>query len=1331
MLLVSDSANDRIVSFMLDGNPLADHETIIEKLPSKLNYPAGIASGKKGQIYIADATNNRIVSIQIEPEIAVSQWSSQGTQKGSFIRPNGICVIDDHVLVSNGTSTIPQNYHWVQRFSKQGVYLDRWPQYTISDNILASSNSLHSNQLSTVADSTAMLYRPSAIAQDDHFYYILDSGNHRLIQMNHDHTISKIWGQKGTMPGEMDTPRGLALFHDLVVIADTGNDRIVVFDNAGNYQLDFGEYGADEGQFLMPKDIDIDMDGIIYVADTGNNRIQRFSIDGHFLGQWGEWGNQNGQMNAPSGIAVHPDNTKIVVADTGNHRCQVFDKQGRYITKFGEHGSGAGQFNEPYHLDIDLDHNIYVTDRINNRVQKFQPITLNDDIVKGIIVVGDDTYGDALFQTNANLAYRALNYQGMGKNDIFYMSKDTDLDLDDNGLADDIDSLATNNNLQNAVTDWADDAQHVIIFLIGHNDLFFRMNASEILDNAHLDEWMDQLQTKSNCRITFIFDACKSGNYIQTYSAPEGYSRVIITSTGIDENAYLMGAISFSNYFWTHIFNGNTVQTAFIQAAQTTGQINQPPFMAMPQNPLMDANNNGIANETQDYSLTQQLYLGNAGNDQPETLKILSIASPITLTQGTSSVLWAQVESDTNEIQRVWSIIRPPDYQAGVSDTIETELIQIDNNHYQSVFQNFEISGTYLIAYYAMDDSGKVSMPEFSTVSVNTPMARRAVIIVGETFDLTLDAYLETVAANIYDALIFQGYTDETLYVMSPRIITNGWDGMVNANNIQYALNQWTQTDDGVNATQDIVICFLGKTLDNAFIVNYGESISSDHLNTQLTYLENQMPGKIVVICDMPNGLGFLSQSAQSGSERRVHISGSSENERAVFIVENNISFSTFFWQRVLNGFDIKSAFTATTDALNILNHYQSPCLEANGDGNVNEYEDYVNAREFTIGYGIMQAQDTVSIASVMPQKELSGESQSIIWVKHVTSTSTIDAVWAVIVPPGIYETDNMIIDNLPQTELKYNESTNRYEGRYDTFNVFGTYRIAIYARSANGMTSVPVETRLHQTGCPDSYELNQDNTIEQAAVINVNASDAQYHNFHNNQDIDWVKFYALEGTMYRIFTTNADLNCDTILSLYDQNQKMIIQKNSGIGDENEVIHWSCPGDGIYYVSVQNYKTDATNGLNTGYELRINLTATIFDGHINGYVRIQGTETPIANALIRTSKNLSDISLPFGTYRISGHESGEAMIFAQATGFLPYASTINVLSLSMTRHDIYMTPQIPSGDLNLDGFIRLDDAIIAGKILTNIDLSDQTWFVSDRLGVADMVYILNACAGFY
>ncbi|MGH9909754.1 MAG: Ig-like domain-containing protein, partial [Nitrososphaerales archaeon] len=78
----------------------------------------------------------------------------------------------------------------------------------------------------------------------------------------------------------------------------------------------------------------------------------------------------DGQFNSPSGVIVDSSGN-VYVSDTLNHRIQKFDSSGNFITKWGSFGSGDGQFNQPEGTTVDSSDNVYVADQNNNRIQKF------------------------------------------------------------------------------------------------------------------------------------------------------------------------------------------------------------------------------------------------------------------------------------------------------------------------------------------------------------------------------------------------------------------------------------------------------------------------------------------------------------------------------------------------------------------------------------------------------------------------------------------------------------------------------------------------------------------------------------------------------------------------------------------------------------------------------------------------------------------------------------------------------------------------------------------------------------------------------------------------
>ncbi len=67
---------------------------------------------------------------------------------------------------------------------------------------------------------------------------------------------------------------------DRLYVADTGNNRIVLFDRAGKLLRIFE---VKESPLSQPQGVFVDGEGLIYVADTGNRRVVKLDADGKLL----------------------------------------------------------------------------------------------------------------------------------------------------------------------------------------------------------------------------------------------------------------------------------------------------------------------------------------------------------------------------------------------------------------------------------------------------------------------------------------------------------------------------------------------------------------------------------------------------------------------------------------------------------------------------------------------------------------------------------------------------------------------------------------------------------------------------------------------------------------------------------------------------------------------------------------------------------------------------------------------------------------------------------------------------------------------------------------
>ena len=81
------------------------------------------------------------------------------------------------------------------------------------------------------------------------------------------------------------------------------------------YHCKFGEFGVLEGQFTEPSGVAVNAQNDIVVADTNNHRIQIFDKEGRFKFQFGECGKRDGQLLYPNRVAVVRSSGDIIVTE--------------------------------------------------------------------------------------------------------------------------------------------------------------------------------------------------------------------------------------------------------------------------------------------------------------------------------------------------------------------------------------------------------------------------------------------------------------------------------------------------------------------------------------------------------------------------------------------------------------------------------------------------------------------------------------------------------------------------------------------------------------------------------------------------------------------------------------------------------------------------------------------------------------------------------------------------------------------------------------------------------------------------------------------------------
>ena len=156
------------------------------------------------------------------------------------------------------------------------------------------------------------------------------------------------------------------------------SNTIAIIDNESGKILK--SFGAN--MFIMPHGLEVDYDDNIWVTDVALHQIFKFNSEGELiftLGNEAKAGNDNYSFNLPADITVLKDGSFYVADGYGNSRIIKFTKEGHFITKYGTYGSSKSQFIIPHGIDNDEEENIYVADRENNRIKKYNN---NGELIK-------------------------------------------------------------------------------------------------------------------------------------------------------------------------------------------------------------------------------------------------------------------------------------------------------------------------------------------------------------------------------------------------------------------------------------------------------------------------------------------------------------------------------------------------------------------------------------------------------------------------------------------------------------------------------------------------------------------------------------------------------------------------------------------------------------------------------------------------------------------------------------------------------------------------------------------------------------------------------------
>lgn len=164
--------------------------------------------------------------------------------------------------------------------------------------------------------------------------FVYSRSEHPLVIFDRDGNFLEEWGY-----GLLQDAHGIYIDgDDNVFCTERGTHCVYKFDSKGKLLMTLGtpgQEGAHDGEpFRLPTDVGIASTGELFVSDGyGNARVHKYSADGRLIKSWGTWGDGPSQFKL-SHCARVDRYDRVWVCDRENNRIERFDLEGNFIDEW-------------------------------------------------------------------------------------------------------------------------------------------------------------------------------------------------------------------------------------------------------------------------------------------------------------------------------------------------------------------------------------------------------------------------------------------------------------------------------------------------------------------------------------------------------------------------------------------------------------------------------------------------------------------------------------------------------------------------------------------------------------------------------------------------------------------------------------------------------------------------------------------------------------------------------------------------------------------------------------------------------------------------------------
>ena len=258
--------------------------------------PMGIAASRAGDVYVADAGNNRVVHLKYMKDGKMKWLGSVGE---GFYHPT------DVALDSKGNIYIAdEGNNRIVILNPDGTLKTKWGSNLFKPRYLA------------VLDKDA-----SYNDNDDNFVVVVDSRQHRISMFNLYGELKASLNNKDMGYEELGFAYIAIDRSGSIYVTDMHNHQVHKFDHKLHYVISMGREGSDDYEFYSPRGINIvRQTGQVFIAEAEGGQYYWIGADGFIAGAYPN------PFPADQGTTI-----AIYLTETATISLKIFDEDGTLV----------------------------------------------------------------------------------------------------------------------------------------------------------------------------------------------------------------------------------------------------------------------------------------------------------------------------------------------------------------------------------------------------------------------------------------------------------------------------------------------------------------------------------------------------------------------------------------------------------------------------------------------------------------------------------------------------------------------------------------------------------------------------------------------------------------------------------------------------------------------------------------------------------------------------------------------------------------------------------------------------------------------------------------